>query len=432
MHPLLKLGTAKIDITPKFPVPLAGFSSRKELGPCEGVSHPLFARIFLFQQEDEARNGQKALLISADLIWWGTDRVRGLKEQIARRWGIEEDAIIFHGTHTHSGPQTSSLFTPLLGEFDADYIRDMESKMVEGIERAGSRLEPVAIERGIGCCDIGVNRRLSAQMSPNLEGPTDPDVNVIRFVTEHGEPRALLVHYTCHPVVTRENLVSCEFTGVAMEQLEEAMGEGAIAAFLQGCCGDINPGMEGRFCFGDDSEVRQLGSKFAEAVLGILARPMAAVPPSPLGFVRKAVSLPLQKLPTLQELEDKKENDGVEGEWSRLLLEAPHKFVPHVAFELTLLTIGHGLSFLAMNSEVVVEYGLLLKEHVGSRILPIPYSNGMIGYVPTAKQLEEGGYEALESTLYFGLPAPFDPEIETIISTEMTNWTVAGLEAENN
>jgi hypothetical protein len=39
----------------------------------------------------------------------------------------------------------------------------------------------------------------------------------------------------------------------------------------------------------------------------------------------------------------------------------------------------------------------------------------MIGYVPTAQQLAEGGYEAEGSCPYFGLPGPFDPRIEGLI-----------------
>ncbi|WP_010282114.1 hypothetical protein [Bacillus timonensis] len=51
----LQLGTAKIDITPLHPVPLAGFESRKD--NFEGVLHPLYARILLFEQV--LSNGKK-------------------------------------------------------------------------------------------------------------------------------------------------------------------------------------------------------------------------------------------------------------------------------------------------------------------------------------------------------------------------------------
>jgi len=60
----------------------------------------------------------------------------------------------------------------------------------------------------------------------------------------------------------------------------------------------------------------------------------------------------------------------------------------------------------------VTEYGLYVKSIAGEGVWPIGYTNGMIGYVPTAKQIDEGGYEALWSTEYFLMPAPFAHEVE--------------------
>src|SRR5687768_5854445 len=100
----LKLGTAKVDITPVKPLPLAGFMHR--IGDFASISLRLYARIFFFQTEDTLGETQKALFISADLIWWGSERIASLNDQIRKRWGIEKNSIILHATHTHSGPQT--------------------------------------------------------------------------------------------------------------------------------------------------------------------------------------------------------------------------------------------------------------------------------------------------------------------------------------
>lgn len=83
-----------------------------------------------------------------------------------------------------------------------------------------------------------------------------------------------------------------------------------------------------------------------------------------------------------------------------------------VPLRMTLWKISSNLSFLTFNAEVVAEYGLQLKEKYDGKIIPLPYSNGMIGYVPTANQISEGGYEAIESCSYFALPSPFSKEIE--------------------
>ena len=117
----LKLGTAKIDITPSWPVPLAGFQERQ--GAFEKVLHPLQARVLSFELNDPQGQARMVLLISADLIWWGADQTIALKQTINTKWGIEDAAILLHATHNHSGPQTTNEFAPLLGTVDQDYVR---------------------------------------------------------------------------------------------------------------------------------------------------------------------------------------------------------------------------------------------------------------------------------------------------------------------
>jgi hypothetical protein len=169
-----------VDITPVFPVPLAGFAVRSELGAFEGVSHRLFARIFVFETGDGNGDKGDAVLISADLLWWGSDRVPMLKRRIHERFGIAEDAILLHGTHTHSGPQTSSLFTSYLGVMDETYIASLENLVIEGIETALLQAEPVQIEQGSGYSPLGINRR-GVVKSPPETGPVDHELRVIRF-----------------------------------------------------------------------------------------------------------------------------------------------------------------------------------------------------------------------------------------------------------
>ncbi|PRX41340.1 neutral/alkaline ceramidase-like enzyme [Planifilum fimeticola] len=421
----LKLGTAKIDITPYRPVPLAGFEERT--GICQGITRPLYARILVFQHDREGRKSC-ALLVSADLIWWDTKRARALRERIARQWDLDASAVILHATHTHGGPQTSDRFTPSLGVPDSDVVRWMEERVLDGVRCAFRDLQPVVLRRGTGQCRIGINRRRQVEgsviMAPNPEGPVDPEVNVILCLTQNGRPKAILVHYACHPTTTGENYITSDFPGVAMERMEKQLGDGTLGVFLQGCCGNVRPALirDQQFYRGTDKEVRELGEKLADAVFAALNRPMHPLRPIPIRSETLKVHLPFRELPTCAELEKKRGGAGVVGEWSRLLLDDPERLRSHIPLELTRLELADRLVFLAMNGEVVVEYGLMLKKHFRGRVLPLPYSNGMIGYVPTEKQMEEGGYEAVESAFYFGLPAPFSPEAGLILHETLLEW----------
>lgn len=66
------------------------------------------------------------------------------------------------------------------------------------------------------------------------------EIGVIRFDRPDGRPLALLFHYGCHPLLgVPDGRVTANFPGIACRRIEEALGEGATALFLQGCGGDV-------------------------------------------------------------------------------------------------------------------------------------------------------------------------------------------------
>jgi 6-phosphogluconolactonase/glucosamine-6-phosphate isomerase/deaminase len=423
MEPLLNLGSAKVDITPVNGIPLAGFAHRKK--GFDTVSHRLYARIHCFEQIDSEGKKVSALVVSADLIWWGTDLVEKLRPILKERFAF--DAVLLHATHNHSGPQTSGLFTDSLGNRDEAYLEFLENRLMQGVEHALRTVEPVTIERGSEEYPIGVNRRKDVDgkfiMAPNEDGPVDPEVTVIRFRTQEGELKSLFIHYTCHPTTTDDNDISSEFPGVALERIEHYLGGEIVGAFLQGCCGDIRPFLvrDGLFYRGHRAEVEHFGKLLSDAVLRINDRPMEVLIPGALKCKTKVVPLPFQSIPTLDELKEQSGLPDIRGECAMLLLEHPERLQERIPLEITWLELAEQLSFLTFNAEMVVDYGLFIKENYHGSILPLAYTNGMIGYVPTEEQLCQGGYEARDSVPYFGLPGPFHNQIENIIRREINN-----------
>ncbi|MGG1519271.1 neutral/alkaline non-lysosomal ceramidase N-terminal domain-containing protein [Paenibacillus oryzisoli] len=421
MNNQLLLGTSKMNITPKSPVPLAGFEKRK--GVFEGIRKPLYARCWLFQQASSNGSTLQSLFVQADIIWWGTERVEALKQRIQQEYGIA--SIVLHATHTHTGPQTSELFIPSLGEYDETYVRMMEEKLLQGISAAKANMDPVHIERGRGSCRIGIHRRKRVNdrilMKPNEDGEFDPEVHAFRFVKYDGKVKGVMFHYTCHPTTTKENYVSPEFPGIAMELVEERYGNAAIASYLQGCCGDVRPALiqDEEFIDGTFQDVDELGQKLGREVLHILEAPMERLAPNLQALQRKSIVLPIAALPDEQELARAEQREGAIAEWGRLLLDHPSRVQPHATLEMSLMRIANGLAFLGLNGEPVLRYGLTVKALSGGQVLPLGYTDGMIGYIPTAAQLEEGGYESIDSHYYFGLAGPFAPEAETVIMEQL-------------
>lgn len=66
MGRVIRLGTAKVDITPAYPVALAGYAHRTVCS--EGISRRLYARIWFFEQPADG-GVRRALIVQADLIW---------------------------------------------------------------------------------------------------------------------------------------------------------------------------------------------------------------------------------------------------------------------------------------------------------------------------------------------------------------------------
>lgn len=388
---LLELGTAKVDITPRIPVPLAGFGFRT--GVFGRVETPLLARTFCFKGTGE----RPIILVSADLIWWGNDRIDGMRRRIRSLEGLTDAVVLLHATHSHSGPQTTDSLSPDIGTASRAYMQALEDLVVRGVHEAAAVVEPVTVERGAGRCAIGIHRRRlengSIQMAPNPGGPNDRECTVIRFRRECGSTKAVLVHFTCHPTTTAENSVSAEFCGAAMTEIERQENDGMVAAYLQGCCGDIRPALvrDDQFYRGDAGDVRRLGTELAGAVSSVLHGPMEGCGPASCLAFEVAI---------------------------QLAFENAHE-TAHMA--MTFVQLAPDLGFITFNAETVVEYGLFVKRHFRGAVLPLGYTNGMIGYVTTERQLIEGGYESREAFRYFAMPGPFHASTERRVKQAIDN-----------
>ncbi|TMV51447.1 hypothetical protein FE783_06625 [Paenibacillus mesophilus] len=421
----LELGCAKVDITPEKAVPLAGFAVRQNM-PYEGIRSRIYLRALYLRQRQDDGGVRNAVIVSADLLWWGSDRMPHIRTKLREKWGLEPESIVLNGTHSHSGPQTSFRFHRLLGKADAEYVDFLESKLVEAIAAAEANAEPVTVERGAALSYIGVQRRKYANGriygGPNTEGPMDPEVSVVRFQSGSGSTKAVVVHYACHPVTTSQNYVSSEFSGKAMETLEQQLGGETVCMFLQGACGDINIFTSSAPAeLTDDYDIIDyFGEQLAGTVTGVLNAKMERIRPVMLHGKACSLPLPLKPLETREQLESiAAKGEAPYDEWAHEMLGKPDERPTSLTLEMNRIDIAEGLSLLTMNAEVVVEYGLLIKELSGGAVLPVPYTNGMIGYVPTKEQIAYGGYEPVLSTYYFHMPGRFDESIDGTLRAKL-------------
>ncbi|MFC5402960.1 neutral/alkaline non-lysosomal ceramidase N-terminal domain-containing protein [Cohnella soli] len=425
MATILRIGINKTDITPLSPLPLAGFGHRR--GPYEGIASNIYARTLVLETTDSNTNVRtQGIIVSADVIWWGMDSVIRLQEECTARWGISKERCLFHATHSHGGPQTASNMTPTVGEIDLVYIGWLEQQVLGGIQAAMQRMEQVTVEHGAAECGFAMHRRKringKIEMAPNPDETIDREVNVVRFVNASNRTKALLFHYACHPTTSDQQRLSSEFPGAASELLEHRLGDETPALFLQGFSGDVRPNLvkEEQFYRGTQADIERLGQELADVVSGVLCAPMRSMTPARLCGQICPVELPYQQVSNREQLERYALMDGIEGEWAALLMKQSDVQNRGAVAYFQYFSFAEQLGFLTANGEFVSGYGLWIKQRTQGRVLAVGYSNGMIGYVPTKRQLEEGGYEAAVSYRYFGLPGTFSYEIEQLLHDEWT------------
>jgi len=100
------------------------------------------------------------------------------------------------------------------------------------------------------------------------------------------------------------------------------------------------------------------------------------------------------------------------------LIDERSPLLSHYPFPVQAVQFGKDLTLVALGGEVVVDYVLRIKREFGSKgIIVAAYSNDVMSYIPSLRVLKEGGYEADQSMIYYGLPGPYDEQVEDRIMT---------------
>ena len=91
-----------------------------------------------------------------------------------------------------------------------------------------------------------------------------------------GTPLAIVYQFACHPIMNPPHKgSSADFPGFASQVIEGALGNDAVALFLQGCGGDINPVRYKEVTRPADAEPlgAMLGASVLAAVQGLETKP---------------------------------------------------------------------------------------------------------------------------------------------------------------
>ena len=267
---------------------------------------------------------------------------------------------------------------------------------------------------GHGTAGFAINRRQftpdSVRIGVNPTGPVDHDVPVLRVAAPDGSLRAALFGYACHNTTLGGDFyqINGDYAGFAQAEFERTH-PGAVGLFFMLCGGDQNPNPRGTV-----DQARQYGTELAQEVGRVLEGSMKPVQP-PIRTASRVLQLDFAPHTREQFEEEARGQDVFRQRRARLMLAAYDRGQPvrQVTYPMQVVRLGDDLTVLALGGEVVVDYGRQAKaSYPGENLVVAGYSHDVMCYIPTRRVLQEGGYEAVDSMIYYGQPGPFADMVE--------------------
>ncbi|MCS7191366.1 MAG: neutral/alkaline non-lysosomal ceramidase N-terminal domain-containing protein [Armatimonadetes bacterium] len=434
-----RVGFGESEITPPIGVWLTGFANR--IKPCDDIHDPLLARAFVIENSQRER----AAILALDLIALTEEQVLVLRKLVRDWTGIQPQNLLINCSHTHSAPAVGELAPSCMGIPDRNYLDVAIRKAATAVKLACDNMFGSKLFFGTAECQVGINRR---QRNPdgrivigqNPEGVVDHQVSVLAANLDGNGLWFIAFSYACHPVVLGGDnySVTADYVHFARQSVEDFFNGSAFTMFLQGCSGDINPKERGNF------EIAQkLGRELALSVLQAMLK-LEHIEDGPITGVISTLNLPLLPPPNQKQLREhqrqsreaakvaKKEGHMSEAQWrvceaewaSQILESMRNNSLPtSEKMNAQVLRIGN-IAFANLASEVFAEIGINVKSHSPfAHTFALGYTNGCIGYLPTAKAYEEGGYEVEQAFKFYGRLMMHAPESEKIA----TDWLIRNL-----
>ena len=269
-------GAAKIDITTRG-VPLA--------------NEPWYVTALVIGNEST-----RAVIVSVDAVAVAeigsirNDYVSNVRTQLQKDLKVVPTNILFNATHRHGA-----------------VCADIEQRTIQAVKEAWANMVPVAIGAGTGHENrIMENRRVRLKNGREADirhayalpadeevagiGPVDPEIGIVRLDRMNGQPLAVLYNFALHPNLSAPHGAnSADINGFASKVIEENLGNGAIALFIQGCAGDIGPVLYKEYSDVRDPEPlgNRLGLSTLRAVKQIETRENGA-----LNVINETIALP--------------------------------------------------------------------------------------------------------------------------------------------
>jgi neutral ceramidase len=423
--PQFQAGAATSNITPPLGKPIIGSFSPF---PSKHVHDELLVRCLVLD------DGQVQLaLVVCDLL--GIHRVVSdeARRLIQERLAIPTERVLICTTHTHSASSALGVDRFTDAPEPDDYQRFVATRIADAVQSATNNLRPAQLAFATAEAPEHLsNRRWSLKEgtmppnpfggidkvkmnpgagSPNLlepAGPTDPTISILALREPDGKPIAVLSSYSLHYVGgVGPGHISADYYGMYCRRLERLMqpepqDPPVVAIMSNGTSGDVN-----NISFRQPRPRREPYAHMQAVADDVADKVLQAIGTAEyrdsVTLAAQYQELPLTwRQPTAEQIvwarktvaEPAKEPGKVDlsrfyAKRALRLVDLPAgTSVPLQVFRIGDVCIG------TMPCEVFCEIGLEFKERnpLQPAVL-VSLSHGYLGYLPTARHLDLGGYE---------------------------------------
>jgi putative membrane-bound dehydrogenase-like protein len=419
-----RVGTASVDITPVHPIRLTGYGNRRD--EATQVAQRIYAKGIAFSSLGP--NGQAEL----PAIWLTFENcgvTTAIHTEVAKRLhdklGIPSARLNISVTHTHTGP-TLKDWAPFIFSEDIPpnhqanidrYTEKLVDDLVAVATQAVSAQQPATLVWGTGKVSFARNRRLLNEgkwqnFGEQSGGPVDHSLPLLVAKNANGELLACVATYACHctTLAADFNQIAGDWAGSAQMAIEKMFPD-CTAIINIGCGADANPHPRGS----ELSICDQQGEQVALEVQRLLGTKLTELR-SPLVCQAEWIDLPFERARTREDWELLAKEEGAAGYHARSFLKrlgAAEELPTKLPYPISVWTFADDLAMVFLGGEVVVDYALRLRELFDpSRLWVVAYTNDVPCYIPSARILREGGYEADSSMYFYARPQRLAPECE--------------------
>lgn len=409
---LWQAGVSRVVITPPEFMWMSGYGGRSH--PAEGKVHDLYARATALQ--DPA--GETVVFVATDLVGVPSAMVDSVSAAVAQKHDLPRRSLMIACSHTHCGPALDDRLSYMLDMKEDDwkqvrhYQKWLTERVVEVIDAAVADLQPARLSTGSGICRFAANRR-----APKGIGPYDHQVPVLKIESADGSKlRGVVFGYACHNTTLSFYQWCGDYSGFAQLYLEDRYPD-SVAMFFTGGGADQNP-LPRRTL----ELAQKYGRMLAVAVNQVLDEPTRPVTGA-LKTSFEEIHLEFHQLPDREQLQaNLKSSSRYERARATLLLREWDRdggLPESWPYPVQVWQLGNDINWVALGGELVVDYQLRLKRELGEHTTWVTgYANDVMGYIPSERVLEEGGYEGDTSMIVYQLPSRWKAGLEDqIVST---------------